>query len=73
MEKLKTFNLRFLSLLLCLSVLASLFMGFPVISDASVPTIRVITGADYQPSSSTQPYSYCEDVMKGIKNAGVSP
>ena len=73
MEKLKTFNLRFLSLLLCLSVLASLFMGFSVISDASVPTVTVVAASDYQPSGSTQPYSYCEGVMKGLKNAGVDP
>lgn len=73
MEKLMSFSRRFLSLLLCLAVLASLYMGFPVISDASVPTVTVITGSDYQPSSSTQPYSYCEGVMKGLKNSGVDP
>ena len=73
MEKLTSFSRRFLSLLLCLAVLASLYMGFPVISDASVPTVTVITGSDYQPSRSTQPYSYCEGVMKGLKNAGVDP
>lgn len=73
MKRLNKFNRRFLSLLLCFVVLASLYVGFPVISDASVPTVTVITGSDYQPSGSTQPYSYCEGVMNGLKNAGVDP
>ena len=72
MQKSNSISRRFISLLLCLSVIASLYMGFPVISNAAT-TVTVITGADYQPSSSTQPYSYSEAIMKGIKNAGIKP
>ena len=73
MEKLRTFNRKFLSFVLCLAMLASLYTGGSVISDAAVPTVTVISGSDYQPSSSTQPFNYCSDVMKGLKNAGVDP
>ncbi len=75
MENFKRNSSKILSFLLCLTLLANMFLSMPITADAAANTITVIAGSDYQerPSDGKYMYDACNELMSSAKRQGIDP